>query len=99
MARSDKYTQKKSFFWLIAGSLIFLCIASAAGFYYYAKSQIVIEAPKENLGEKIIITLPSGKNIYTYENLVVEEKGKLLYKGERSTLDLTGGIVVYENWE
>ncbi|MGD6941428.1 hypothetical protein ACQCT6_05300 [Cytobacillus gottheilii] len=99
MARSDKYTQKKSPFWLIILSLLFLCIAAAACIYYYARSQIVIEAPKENLGEKIIITLPTGKNIYTFENLIVEENGKLLYKGERSTLDLTGGVVVYENWE
>jgi hypothetical protein len=99
MARSDKYVQKKSSFWIITLLVFFLCIAAAFSIYYYAKSQIVIEAPAKNLGEKVIIQLPTGRNIYTYENLIVEENGKLLYKGERNTLDLTGGHVVYETWD
>lgn len=99
MARSDKYGQKKSSFWIFILISFTLCIGAAFGFYYYAKSQIVIEAPVENLGEKVIIQLPTGRSIYTYENLIVEEDGKLLYKGERNTLDLTGGNVVYETWE
>ena len=45
------------------------------------------------------MTLSDGKTIYTYENLLVEEEGKLLYKGANSTIDLTGGVVVYEEWD
>jgi len=51
------------------------------------------------LGDKVIVTMPNGKKVYTYKNLLVEENGKLLYKGERNTIDLTGGVVVYENWK
>ena len=71
-------------------------------FFHYIctlKSLIKIEAPKQVLGEKVIITLPEGKKVYTYENLIIEEEGKLFYKGESNTLNLTGGQIVYENWE
>jgi len=74
-------------------------IALIISLYFYSKSLIRIEAPRQVLGEKVIITLPEGKKFFTYENLVVEEEGKLLYKGERNTIDLTGGQIVYENWE
>lgn len=52
-----------------------------------------------DLGDKVIVTMPNGKKVYTYENFLIEEKGKLLYKGERNTIDLTGGVVVYEDWK
>jgi len=67
--------------------------------YFYSKSLIKIKAPKQVLGEKVIITLPEGKTVYTFENLIIEEDGKLYYKGESNTLDLTGGQIVYENWK
>jgi hypothetical protein len=78
--------------------LIFIAILGVI-FYFYSQTWINVEKPKRELGDKVIITMPSGKNIYTYENLIVEKEGKLLYKGERNTLDLTGGEIVYENWE
>jgi hypothetical protein len=66
----------------------------------YGNNTIVTDQPnKDEPGEKIIIILPSGKKVYTYENLIVSENGKLYYKGDRSVLDLTGGIVKYEEWE
>ena len=65
----------------------------------YSKSLIKIKSPKPVLGEKVIITLPEGKTVYTYENLIIEEEGKLLYKGEINTIDLTGGQIAYKNWE
>ncbi|GKU82251.1 hypothetical protein [Niallia sp. NCCP-28] len=52
-----------------------------------------------DLGEKVIITMPNGKKVYTYENLLAEEEGKLFYKGERNTIDLTGGVVIYKDWK
>jgi len=67
--------------------------------YFYSKSLIKIKSPKQVLGEKVIITLPEGQTVYTFENLIIEEDGKLYYKGERNTLDLTGGQIVYENWK
>ncbi|MBY0120964.1 hypothetical protein [Bacillus sp. S/N-304-OC-R1] len=100
MSRSEKYSLKSSRFikkrYFLAPILF---IAIIAGLYYYSKSLIIIEAPKKELGEKIIIELPSGDQIFTYENLIVNEDGRLYYKGERNELDLTGGIVLYEDWE
>ena len=63
------------------------------GLYFYSQALIKVEAPQLELGEKIVVTLSDGKTIYTYENLLVEEEGKLLYKGANSTIDLTGGVV------
>lgn len=67
-------------------------------FYFYSQSLIRVDAPKEKLGEKVMIILPNGARVFTYENYIVEEKGKLLYKGDRNTIDFTGGKVIYENW-
>lgn len=74
-------------------------IAFIVAVYFYTQSLIVIEKPKPDLGEKIIVYLPTGETVYTYENLIVSEHGKLYYEGERNTIDLTGGKVVYEDWE
>jgi hypothetical protein len=48
----------------------------------------------------------TGKEPYNQEilshpnvNLIFEKDGKTYYKGERNTIDLTGGTVTYENWE
>ncbi|MGJ7919823.1 hypothetical protein [Neobacillus sp. LXY-4] len=64
----------------------------------YLKSLIKIEAPEIDLGRKVVVQLPNGKEIQTYENLLVEEDGKLYYQGELNTIDVTGGIVVVEDW-
>ncbi|WP_428908847.1 hypothetical protein [Niallia sp. Krafla_26] len=83
------------------GSLYILValLAVLIGLYFYSQALIQVKTPNPDLGEKVIVTLPAGKTIYTYENLIVEEDGKLLYKGENSTLDLSGGVVVYQEWE
>ena len=65
----------------------------------YFKSQIKIEQPQVELGRQVIIQLPNAKEIQTYENLIVEKDGKLYYKGERNTIDITGGTVVYRKWK
>nr|WP_295970221.1 hypothetical protein [uncultured Bacillus sp.] len=81
--------------------ILYVMVASAAiflSFYFYSQSLIRIKAPEPATGKKVVITLPEGNKIYTYENFIVEEDGKLLYKGERSTLDFTGGKIDYENW-
>lgn len=67
--------------------------------HFYTQSLIVIEKPEKQLGEKVVIHLPTGNTVYTYENLIVNEKGKFYYEGERNTIDLTGGELVYEDWE
>lgn len=100
MTRSERHLKKPGSYFMpvsmiLLGSLIVLFTA----LYFYSKSLITIEAPKKDLGQKIVIQLPSGKSVFTYENLIVKENGKLLYKGESNTLDLSGGIVVYEDWE
>lgn len=100
MSLSEPMTNEKSPFykrWPIYTVLILLLII--IGLYFYSQSLIRVETPKKDLGDKVIITLPTGKTVFTYENYIVEEDGKLLYKGETNTIDLTGGDIVYKNWE
>ncbi|MBT2690389.1 hypothetical protein J7I93_19740 [Bacillus sp. ISL-47] len=101
MTRTDLHLEKpRSNFLMVSIILCGSClIALFTALYFYSQSLITIEAPKKDLGQKIVIQLPSGKSVFTYENLIVKEEGKLFYKGERNTLDLTGGIIVYEEWE
>lgn len=67
--------------------------------HLYLKSQIKIETPEVELGPKVIIQLPNGKEIQTFKNLIVERDGKMYYEGEWNSIDVTGGIVVYKEWE
>ncbi|NRG35198.1 hypothetical protein HRF63_25410 [Bacillus circulans] len=105
MKRTDKHKEdenknnigKKVMYFL--GSILLL--TTIFGGYIFSDRYFASE-PKtgtEEYGDKVVITLPNGKKVFTYENLIVEEDGKLLYKGERNTIDLSGGVVVYENWE
>lgn len=94
--------QNKKMNFVFPGWMLYVFITLSAiilSFYFYAQSLITVEAPEQNLGEKVIITLPDGGKIFTYENYIVEEDGKLLYKGERNTIEFTGGFVVFENWQ
>nr|WP_263327562.1 hypothetical protein [Neobacillus sp. Marseille-Q6967] len=68
-------------------------------FSHFYRSTIKIEAPEVDLGEKVVIHLPNGQKVFTYENLIIEKDGKTYYQGERNRIDLTGGTVTYENWE
>lgn len=100
MLRSERYSEKSTRLLKVRLILIpFLFIAAFTALSFYSQSLIKIEAPKKELGKKVIIELPSGDQIFTYENLIVNEDGKLYYKGERNELDLTGGIVLYEEWD
>lgn len=103
MNRTDKMEEKntkvsrKLLFGIGVTILLFLLF----GGYIFTEKYFAKEtaSSKQELGDQVIITLPNGKKVYTYDNLLVEEDGKLLYKGERNTIDLTGGVVVYEEWE
>lgn len=100
MSRVERLAkQRKPFYKMWSLYLIIAVITLLLSTYFYSKSLIKIKSPKQVLGEKVIITLPEGKTVYTFENLIIEEEGKLYYKGERNTLDLTGGQIVYENWK
>ncbi|MFP7444738.1 hypothetical protein SFC50_13720 [Bacillus infantis] len=96
--RSDRYTGRRTIRWKIP-LLILLTAAAVLLIFYYSTSLIKIESPKKDLGQKVVIELPAGKNIYTYENLLIKENGKLYYKGERNEIDLTGGRIIYEDWD
>ncbi|WP_026583450.1 hypothetical protein [Bacillus sp. J33] len=100
MTRSELHLKKtRNKFLLVSIILLGSVVALFTALYFYSQSLITIEAPKKELGQKVVIQMPSGKSVLTYENLIVKEEGKLFYKGERNTLDLTGGIIVYEDWE
>lgn len=67
--------------------------------HYYLKSQIKIEAPEIDLGQKVIVQLPDGRELQTFENLLIEEDGKLYYEGELNTIDISDGIVIVQDWD
>jgi hypothetical protein len=88
----------------LKGPLLFIliCTIMIVGFFvfrHYYQTTIKIEAPQENLGPKVVIHLPNGQKVFTYENLIIEKDGKTYYEGERNTIDVTGGLVTYENWK
>ncbi|MFK9090434.1 hypothetical protein [Bacillus salipaludis] len=103
LTRVELYNHKpKQSSW--KGLLFFIaaCIILTASFFifrYYYQTTIKIEAPTEHLGQKVVIHLQNGQKVYTYDNLIFEKDGKTYYKGERNTIDLTGGTVVYEDWQ
>jgi hypothetical protein len=103
MTRFELYHQKtKQFSWKGPFFFILTCLILSVGFFvfrYYYQSTIKIESPEENLGSQVVIHLPDGKEVFTYENYIFEKDGRTYYKGERNTIDLTGGTVTYENWE
>jgi hypothetical protein len=81
---------------------ILLCIIITVGYFvfrHYYTSTIRIEAPTEDVGRKVVIQLPNGQKVFTYEKMVIEKDGKTYYQGERNTIDLTGGKVEYKNWK
>ena len=101
MSRSEKHAnqdhkkRKKPIYFICCCVLLLLFI----GGYFFTEYFFADKPNDQNLGDKVVITLPTGKKVFTYENLIVEENGKLLYKGDRNTLDLTGGVIVYEDWD
>ncbi|WML56434.1 hypothetical protein [Neobacillus sp. PS2-9] len=103
MTRVELYNQKPmQFSWKGLFFFILMSLIIAAGiifFHYYDQSSIKIEAPSEKLGQKVVIELPNGQKVYTYDNLIYKKDGKTYYKGERNTIDLTGGTVAYEEWK
>lgn len=92
---------EKHTFLVFMTKIIILMILTAGlifATYYHLKSQIEVEAPVMDLGRKVIVQLPNGREIQTYENLLVERDGKLYYEGEFNTINVTGGIVVVQDW-
>jgi len=104
LTRIELYHQQKTkqFSWKGLFFFIAACMVVTASFFvfhYYYQSSIKIDAPQEKLGEKVVIHMPNGQKVYTYDNFIIEKDGKTFYKGERNTIDLTGGTVVYEEWK
>lgn len=102
MTRTELYHDKpKRFYW--KGPIFFLlsCIILFAGFYQlneYWQGKIRIDTPKVDLGKKVVVHLPNGQEVFTFENLIVKKDGKTFYKGDRVTIDLTGGTIEQKNW-
>lgn len=103
MSRIELYHNKtRQFQWKVPVlSLLLLTLILTGGillFQYFDQSSIRIDTPDENPGRKVVISLPNGQEVFTYEKYIVSKKGKTYYKGERNTIDLTGGKVDYKNW-
>ena len=103
MTRLELYHAKpRQTLWKGLFFFILLCIILTVGFFvfrYYYLSTIRIETPAEDLGRKVVIHLPNGQEMFTYEKRLIEKDGKTYYQGERNTIDLTGGKVEYKNWK
>ena len=103
MTRIELYHQKtKQFSWKRPFFFILTLMVLTVAFYmflHFYQSTIKIESPEENVGSQVVIHLPDGKELFTYENYIFEKDGRTYYKGERNTIDVTGGTVTYENWE
>lgn len=82
--------------------LLFLCIILLSGlliFKQYYRTPVQTENHNVNPGKKVVVHLPDGNEVYTYENYIINKNGKTYYKGERDTIDLTGGTIAYKNWK
>ncbi|WP_075981145.1 hypothetical protein [Bacillus massilinigeriensis] len=101
MNRSDRHINNKKLIYqrFSLNLTIVIVIIGFFSIHLYLQSLIKIEAPNKELGRKVIVEMPNGKDIYTYEKLIVKKEGKVLYKGERNTIDLTGGKIIYNNWK
>lgn len=97
--RHMKPSKVNMFRWITMSIFLLCLIGLMVGFSRYAQSTIKIEAPQVDNGKKVVVVLPNGKKVFTFEKLLVEENGKLYYKGEWNTIDLTGGKVEYKDWE
>lgn len=79
--------------------LLLLLAGLIVTIHFYLKSQIKIEAPEIDLGRKVVVKLPEGRELQTFENLLIEDNGKLYYEGEFNTIDISDGVVVIQDWE
>ncbi|NMD69195.1 hypothetical protein HHO41_02760 [Bacillus sp. DNRA2] len=78
--------------------LLLLLAGLIVAIHFYLKSQIKIEAPEIDLGRKVVVKLPEGRELQTFENLLIEDNGKLYYEGEFNTIDISDGVVVIQDW-
>lgn len=102
MTRLELYrTKTKPYHWKVLLFFILFSMVLTSGiffFQYYWQKSIRIDTPVSDLGNKVVVHLPNGQEVFTYEKLIMKKNGKIYYKGERNTIDLTGGTVTYQNW-
>lgn len=102
MGRLERYhANKKTLHWKIPLFLILLGILIIMGIIalqHGGRASVVTGAQTEDLGRKVVVHMPNGQEVYTYEKLIIKKNGKFYYKGDRNTIDLTGGKIQYKNW-
>lgn len=98
MKKSSTSKWKKAFVITIYSIFSFMVVCLFV-VHLYMEMNKQIEAPKEDLGRKVIIELPKNKKIYTYENLITEENGEIYYEGKFNKIKATGGTITYEEWD
>jgi hypothetical protein len=81
--------------------VLILLVFIAAGLFSFKYYQGTIrkDSPGENQGKKVIVHLPNGDDVFTYDKFIVKKDGKTYYKGEWNTINLTGGTIDYKNWK
>lgn len=94
-------TRPKHFSWKGPLIIVLMSMILSGGIYifqHFSHNTIKIESPDEDSGRKVVVHLPNGQEVFTYEKYIVKKDGKTYYKGERNKIDLTGGTVDYKNW-
>ncbi|WP_042356034.1 hypothetical protein [Bacillus rubiinfantis] len=103
MTRSELFQRKTNHIrWKLPLLIIAACVLFIAILFrisYDLQPNNDIEELQVEKGRKVVIELPNGQKVYTYDHLIVEREGKTYYKGERNTIDLTGGKLSYQNWK
>lgn len=103
MNRLERYhAKKKTFQWkmpILGFLLVVFIFVGMIGILHSGKTTTGESTDREDLGQKVVIHLPNGQKVYTYEKLIIKKDGKTYYKGDRNTIDLTGGKVEYKNWK
>lgn len=75
----------------------FLLLLLAGSIYYLGvPKHTPASEPKEPLGRVVIIELPNGNTMTTYEAYIVKKGEKLFYKGKDSEIDITGGKITFK---
>ncbi|MFJ8247384.1 hypothetical protein [Peribacillus asahii] len=88
MSRLKKRKQKK----ILTIALVVLAPFIAYKLAYPNSGSDVV---KEDLGREIIVHLPNGNTMHTYEGYIIHDEDKVLYQSKYYEKDITGSEIEY----